>query len=58
MNINVKEVSINQVTRFRYLGSSVTEDAKCETEIKARIGMAKSNFGRMRALLTKLSINP
>ena len=49
---------MKQVTKFRYLGSLVTEDARCETEIKARIGMAKANFGKMRDLLTNLSLNP
>ena len=36
----------------------MTEDASCETEIKARIGMAKANFGKIRDLLTNLSQNP
>ena len=58
MNINIEGVALKQVTKFRYLGSLVTEDARCETEIKARIGMAKANFGKMRDLLTNLSLNP
>ena len=57
VNITVEGVSMKQVTKFRYLGSLVTEDGKCDAEIKARIGMAKANFGKMRDLLTNLNLN-
>ena len=48
---------LSQVESFRYLGSLVDEDGRCDKEIRARIGMAKSNFGKMRKLLTNLSLN-
>ena len=39
------------------LVSLVTEDGKCDAEIKTRIGMTKLNFGKMRDLLTNLNLN-
>ena len=49
---------VKQVDRFIYLGSMITEDARCETEVKRRIGIAKKTFNDMRNLLTnrKLSV--
>ena len=44
---------IEQVVKFCYLGSWVTEDGRCDTEIKSRIAMAKTAFKRMKELLTK-----
>ena len=48
---------MSQVESFRYLGSLVSEDGRCDKEIRARIGMAKSNFGKMRKLLSNMSLN-
>ena len=48
---------LNQVNSFKYLGSLITEDAKCETDIRARIGMAKAAFGQLRKILVSMSIN-
>ena len=47
-NINIEGVFLNQMTKFRNLESLVTDDARRETEIKARLGMAKTTFGTMR----------
>ena len=55
-SINVEGVTIEQVTKFRYLGSLVSENGKCDAEIKVRIGMAKTNFGKMRDVMTNLSL--
>ena len=43
---------------FKYLGSLITEDERCEVEVKKRIGIAKKTFSDMRNLVTiwKLSI--
>ena len=35
-------VKIKQVESFTYLGSVINEKAKCDEEIKRRIGMAKN----------------
>src|SRR5207248_2837557 len=39
--VRLGEVPLEQVTRFKYLGSWITDDAKSEVDIKARKGMAK-----------------
>jgi len=49
--INGKE--IEQVQSFKYLGSTMTEDGRCESEIKIRIAMAKEAFSKRRELLTR-----
>ena len=41
-----------------YLGSLITDDAKCTREIKSRIVMAKPNFSKTKNLFTsKLGFN-
>ena len=57
VSITVEGISMKQVTKFRYLGSLMIEEGKCDAEIKARIGMAEANFGKMRDLLTNLKLN-
>lgn len=49
---------VEQVGKFNYLGSVVSEDVRCDDEIKRRIGIAKDAYGNMKNLLTnrKLSI--
>ena len=47
---------IEQVTHFTYLGQEMTEDGRCETEIKRRIGIAKSTFSKMNKILTSKNI--
>ena len=44
---------MEQVDRFKYLGSTMTADGRCETEIKIRIGMAKDAFSKRKELLTQ-----
>jgi hypothetical protein len=34
------------VEEFNYLGSMITNDARCTREIKARIAMAKAAFNK------------
>ncbi len=38
---------IDQVKQFNYLGSLITSDGRCEMEIRRRIRMARSPFGKM-----------
>ena len=47
---------LEQVSLFRYLGSLVCEDGKCDREIISRIGMGKATFGQKRTILTNLGI--
>ena len=50
--------SIKQVGKFKYLGSWITSDGKCDQDIRSRIVMAKEAFQRMKPILAhkKLSI--
>ena len=44
-SITLNKIALEQVNRYKYLGSWITEDARCEEELKARIiGMAKAAF--------------
>ena len=37
---------------YQYLGQIVTDDGRCDTEIKRRIGIAKTSFVKMKDVLT------
>ena len=39
-NINIHGEKLQQVKHYQYLGHIVTNDGRCETEVKWRIGMA------------------
>ena len=42
--IMLNNVPLEQLTRFKYLGSWITENAKSDEDIRARVGMAKTAF--------------
>ena len=46
-NLKVKDKIIKQVSAFNYLGSTVTEDSRCVSEVKRRIALAKSAFSKL-----------
>ena len=52
-------VVIKQVEQFNYLGSMLTSDGRCKTEIKRRIGIAKKSFKDLSNILAnrKISFN-
>ena len=50
--IHVNQHQIKQVDEFEYLGSILTDDAKCKREIVRRIGIAKTAFRRMTRIVT------
>ena len=50
------ERNYNLVKHYQYLGHMVTNDGRCETEVKRRIGMAKSTFNDMRKIVTSKQI--
>ena len=58
VNLRCGNQTVKQVNSFKYLGSMITEDGRCEVEVKTRIAIAKKTFSDMRNLLTnrKLSI--
>ena len=49
-------VTLEQVKQYKYLGTLITEDAKCLQEIKRRIGIAKKSFWELKELM-KSNIN-
>jgi hypothetical protein len=53
VNIILNGARIEQVTKFCYLGSLITEDGRCEAEIRSRIAMAKTAFCKRKELLTR-----
>jgi hypothetical protein len=42
---------VENVEEFNYLGSMITNDARCTREIKARIAMAKAAFNKKEDFL-------
>src|SRR5213082_3284109 len=51
--VRLGEAPLEQVTRFKYLGSSITDEASSEVDIKARIGMAKAAFWQNKELMRR-----
>src|SRR6476469_9097243 len=45
--------NVEQVSKFRYLGSLISEDGKCFDDVKTRIGIAKDAFNKRKDLLTR-----
>ena len=56
MNLTIDGTEIDQVTNFPYLGQKITEDGRCEEEIKRRINIAKTTFTKMTKVLTSRKI--
>ena len=44
---------IERVNKYKYLGVWITEDGRCELEVKTRIALAKEAFAKRRELLTR-----
>jgi len=49
--IMINGIPLEQVLQYKYLGSWITEDGKCEIDVKARIDMAKDAFWKHKELL-------
>ena len=56
-DLKLGDKDIKQVSSFNYLGSIITEDARCEKEIKRRIALAKSAFSKLSKLLRNRSLS-
>jgi hypothetical protein len=48
---------LENVEYFNYLGSLVTNDARCTREIKSRIAMLKGAFNKKALFTSKLDLN-
>ena len=57
IKISIEGKNIQQMKEMIYLGFMVTENGKCEREIKRGIGVAKSSFEKMHKVLTSRIIN-
>ena len=53
VNITVEGQSFEQVSKFRYLGSLISEYGRCLDDVKTRIGLAKDAFNKRKELLTR-----
>ena len=57
MKINVDGVQLKQVIRFKYLGQIITDDGRCDAEVKTRIEIARAEFVGMKDVLTSRQLN-
>jgi hypothetical protein len=55
--IKVEGRDLKQVDTFKYLGTIITSDGRCVTEIKSRVGQAKASFLKMKNILCNQSIS-
>jgi len=53
VSIKIEGNQIEQVQNFKYLGSNMSEEGRCETEVKIRIAMAKEAFSKRKELFTR-----
>ena len=55
-NVSCKGKRIQQVNTFRYLGFTITPNAKCAFEIKKRIALSKDTFTNKKTIFTNRNI--
>ena len=55
--ILIDDTPIKQVKKFNYLGSLITDDGKCDQEIRKRIGMAKDAFEKLGSIMKNNKIS-
>ena len=53
--IDVDGQELEQVRDVRYLGQIITDDCRCDKEVKRRIAIARSNFINIKDVLATLS---
>ena len=49
--IMINGSDLEQVTQYKYLGSWITEDEKCDADVKTRLAMAKDAFWKHKQLM-------
>jgi hypothetical protein len=58
IKIMIVQKQLENVEYFKYLGSMITNDARCTYKIKSRIAMAKAAFNKKKTLFTsQLDLN-
>ena len=55
-NILCKEERIKQAGTIRYLGFTISSDARCDTELKKRIALSKDTFTKMKSIFPNRNI--
>ena len=57
--IKVNDTTLKQVSTFKYLGHTVTDNGKCDTEVRKRIEIARQKFLNIKGIQTtqNLTIN-
>ena len=55
--LKVLNNTIRQASTFNYLGSLITEDARCVNEVKRRVAVAKSTFSKLENVLRNRSLS-
>ena len=55
-NILCKGERTKQVDTFKYLGFTITPDARCQTEIKKKLTLSKDTFTKMKSIFTNRNI--
>ena len=53
VQIMISQKQLENVEHLNYLGSMITNDARCKREIKSSFAMAKAAFNKMKALFTR-----
>ena len=53
VSIYIDGRKVEAVSKFKYLGAWITDDGRCEVDIKVRIAMAKEAFNKRKELLTR-----
>ncbi|GFS23991.1 endonuclease-reverse transcriptase [Elysia marginata] len=56
-DIFINDAKLKQRDKFKYLGTIITSDGRNNNEIAARIAQAKTNFQKIRAVLTNKHIS-
>ena len=58
VKIELDGQEVEKVSKFMYSSESITENGKCEEEIRRRIEIARKSFTKMQTVLTipKLSL--
>ena len=57
MHNKTKGSPLKQVNKFKYLGTMITADGRCETEIKSRIAQSKAAFQKMKTILCNKALS-
>src|SRR4029077_9807023 len=50
-HVKLNNVPLEQVTRFKSLGSWIIDEARCDDDIKAKVGLAKAEFWQNKELM-------